>query len=164
MFRDNQGRFVLAGDGTFRFGVVVDGDDLLVENVRATWFGGMDDKDDNGETASGVLNNQEGRFTPLGCALPIPGGPRTSGSPFPMLPWRIQVRVYNCGNHRMITVPLIDRGPAKPPFANAALDLTQSAFAALGGNKAFGHITVNFRVLGGVRYLSSTVRSTLSRG
>ena len=35
MFRDSQGRFVLAGDGSFRFGVVVDGDDLLVENVHA---------------------------------------------------------------------------------------------------------------------------------
>jgi hypothetical protein len=73
MFRDGQGRFVLAGDGSFRFRVVVDGDDLLVENARATWFGGNDDKDDNGHTASGVLNDQEGNLTPMGCALPIPG-------------------------------------------------------------------------------------------
>lgn len=163
MFRDNQGRFVLAGDGSFLFKVVVDGHDLLVENARATWFGGKDDKYDDGQTASGVLNNQEGYLTPMGCALPIPNGTRTRGTPFPRLPWRIQVRVYNRANGKMITVPLIDRGPAKPPYANAAIDLTQSAFAGLGGNKEVGHISVNFRVLGGARYLSAEVRSAMAR-
>jgi rare lipoprotein A (peptidoglycan hydrolase) len=80
-----------------------------------------------------------------------------------MLPWRIQVRVFNLANHKMITVPLIDRGPAKPPHADAALDLTQSAFASLGGSKAIGHIRVNYRVLGGARYLSAGVRSSMAR-
>ncbi len=157
MFRDTQGRVVLIGDGSFTFKVVVDGDDLLVENVRATWFGGKDDNYDNGHTASGVLNNQDGLSTPLGCALPIPGGHATSGTPFPKLPWKTQVRVFNIHTARTITVPLIDIGPAKPPAANAALDLTQSAFAALGGNKKAGSIRVNYRVIGGAKFLDLKV-------
>jgi hypothetical protein len=161
MFRDKSGRAVLEGDGQWGFQLVVDGQDLLVENVYATWFGGKDDKYDNGHTASGILNNQEGLQTPLGCALPIPGSSKTVGTPLPRLPWQTQVRVYNCQTGKTVVVPLIDIGPAKPPSANAALDLTQSAFGALGGNKVKGRIKVNYRVLGGAIYLTTDIKRSI---
>jgi len=156
MYKDHLGRSVLVGDGSYGFKVVIDGGDLLVENVNATWFGGSDDPDDDGNTASGIRNDQDGPHTPLGCALPIPGSPKTVGTPFPRLPWLTRVRVYSLETGRTASVPLIDIGPAKPPNANAALDLTQSAFAALGGNKKTGRIKVNYRVIGGVAFLLRT--------
>ncbi len=144
---------VLKGDGSYGFRVVVAGNDLTVDDVYATWFGGIDDPGDDGQTASGVLNNQAGPQTPLGCALPIPGSPKTAGTPFPRLPWNIEVEVHCKDTGKGIVVPLIDVGPAKPPAAHAAIDLTQSAFMALGGHKPEGKIKVNYRVIGGAKYV-----------
>src|SRR5262245_4363779 len=45
---------ILRGDGSFTFTAEVSGDDIVVRNVKATWFGGADDPEDNGETASGI--------------------------------------------------------------------------------------------------------------
>ena len=39
--------------------------------AAATWFGGDDDPEDNGQTASGVPT--KGNPTLLGCALPLNG-------------------------------------------------------------------------------------------
>lgn len=157
MFRDKLERLVLSGDGSFKFQAIVEGEDIVVRNVWATWFGGKDDKDDNKDTASGVLNNQEGPQTPPGCALPMSGCHcrRTEGSPLPKIPWHTHVRVSNQENGRTVIVPLIDIGPAKPPFAYAAIDLTQSTFAALGGDKRRGRFKVEYRILGGSRYIRS---------
>lgn len=52
MFRDAQGTWVLSGDGSYKFRAVIDGRDLVVRDVKATWFGGDDDPDDDGFTAS----------------------------------------------------------------------------------------------------------------
>lgn len=153
MYKDQSGRSVLVGDGSYGFEVIVDGSDLLVENVYATWFGGNDDPGDDGNTASGVMNNQPGPSTPLGCALPIPGSPKTMGTPLPRLPWLTQVRVYSLETGKTVTIPLIDIGPARPPAADAAIDLTQSAFAALGGIKHKGRLKVNYRIVGGAAYI-----------
>src|SRR5262245_32429214 len=47
-------REIIEGTEGWNFKVFVDGEDLVVENVRATCFGGADDPQDSGETASGV--------------------------------------------------------------------------------------------------------------
>jgi hypothetical protein len=166
MYRDSQGRLILAGNGSYTFQVIVEGQDLVVRDVRATWFGGKDDRSDNGHTASGVLNNQEGPLTPRGCALPMSGRHDflTEGSPLPKLPWGTTVRVFNRETGRTIVVPLIDSGPRKPtlpPHTHAAIDLTQSAFAALGGSKARGHMKVDYRVLGGVKHLPERIKAAI---
>lgn len=94
----------------WNFTVLVDGDDLVVSNVRATAFGGYDDAGDNGETASGMPTKHLPE--PFGCALPIlPGESATSNSPFPLLPWGTVVQV-TCGDV-VFFCPLIDNGPAR---------------------------------------------------
>ena len=49
---------------------------------------------------------------------------------------------------RRVTVPLIDLGPAAPPHAHAAIDLTVAAFRALGGDPKAGDMEVCFRIRG----------------
>lgn len=151
MYKDSQGRTVLQGDGEWGFEVIVDGNDLLVLNARATWFGGDCDPEDNGETASGVLT--KGHPDLLGCALPISGFSVTNGSPMPHLPWNIMVRVYCPETNKDISVPLIDLGPSKPPRANAQIDLTKATFRALGVPTRNGELTCRYRVIGGAKYV-----------
>jgi len=151
MYKDPQGRTVLEGDGQWGFKVTVDGDDLLVDPARATWFGGDSDPEDNGETASGVMT--KGHPDLLGCALPIGGFNVTAGSPMPHLPWNIQVRIYCPATNKDVTVPLIDLGPSKPPRANAQIDLTKATFRALGVPPSQGELRCRFRVLGGAKYV-----------
>jgi len=129
---------------------VVNGD-ILVTGRHATWFGGANDPQDDGETASGISTKANPRL--LGCALPMDFGPKAkhnpcAGSPLPRLPWFARVVVTNVANGRSLTVQLIDLGPSAAPVAEAAIDLTQAAFVALGGDLEVGKITVDFRIPG----------------
>ncbi len=139
---------LLHGDGRYGFAARIDGNDLVVSSVRATWFGGAHDPCDNGQTASGLSTRLHPEL--LGCALPMNGYRLTRGSPLPDLPWvSTSVRVTCPATGKQITVALIDLGPAAPPHAHAAIDLTVAAFRALGGNPAQGSLTVDFRIPGG---------------
>lgn len=144
----------LVGDGTWYFTALVEGDDIVVRGQTATWFGGDDDPGDNGETASGVVTR--GNPSILGCALPMRGfnSAKTNGSPIPRLPWNTQVRVFCHQTSQVITVPLIDLGPAKS--TGHALDLTQAAFKALGVSKEAGVMTADFRIIDGAKLASLT--------
>lgn len=147
---------VLRGDGSYGFTARIEGDDLVVRGARATWFGGANDPQDSGETASGLST----RLHPLllGCALPMNGFRVTRGSPLPRLPWMTTVvEVTRPANGRKVSVPLIDLGPAAPPHAHAAIDLTRAAFRALGGDLASGEMTVDFRIPGGALRLPESV-------
>jgi hypothetical protein len=161
VYRDELGRAVLTGDGSYEFTAVVDGADLVVRDVTATWFGGDQDPMDSGMTASGVVTR--GHPDLMGCALPQSGRhcEATEGSPLPRLPWHTCVQVYNRATHAVVKVELIDVGPAKPPRAHAAIDLTQAAFRALGGTTGQGVMAVDYRVFGGARYLPSEIREEL---
>jgi len=141
---------LLIGDKGFYFHAVVVGPDLVVRGVLATWFGTALDKQDNGETASGVSTLK----TPdvVGCALPMHGFglAATEGSPLPRIPWFTKVRVGTpAGN--WLDVPLIDLGPAR--YTNHGIDLTPVAFQKLGGTINKGILSVDYRVLGGAHYL-----------
>ena len=127
---------------------VVNGD-IVVTGRHATWFGGANDPQDDGETASGVSTKANPSF--LGCALPMDLGPGAkhnpcAGAPLPKLPWFTSVVVTNLATGRTLTVKLIDLGPSGRPVAEAAIDLTQAAFVALGGDLEEGKITVDFRI------------------
>src|SRR4051812_11727678 len=91
---------------SYHFSVRIDGNDLVVVNVKSTWFGGANDPEDNGETASGVSTIEYPET--LGCALPLPGIPATRGTPLPKLRWFTTVQVTNRGNGRTLDVELID--------------------------------------------------------
>jgi hypothetical protein len=141
-------------DGARRtnFAVNIEGDDLVARNVVCTWFGGPNDHQDSGETASGVNTKENPNI--LGCSLPMDGfhHAATDGSPIPRLPWNTFVKVRNLANNREISVPLIDLGPSLFAPSGAAIDLTESAFRLIGGSTDRGKIQVDFVIPGAAQY------------
>ncbi|XHR30401.1 MAG: septal ring lytic transglycosylase RlpA family protein [Chthoniobacteraceae bacterium] len=140
---------VLKGNGTWGFVVLVDGNDLVVRGAKATWFGGANDPQDNGETASGVSTKKRPYI--LGCALPMNFGP-CNGSPIPRVPWGTKVEVNHLASGKTITVPVIDLGPARG--TGNAIDLTPAAFKQF-ASLAEGKIMVDYRIPGGAKYLTA---------
>jgi hypothetical protein len=159
---------ILRGDGSFPFVAIADGDDLLVENVNCTWFGGPSDPGDDGQTASGV--NTKNNPGIKGVALPMDGfhHPATNGSPIPKLPWRTKVVVRNLHGGEG-SFELIDLGPSKHAASHAAIDLTPPAFEQIGGSLRDGIIKVSYRIIGGATHLpgfampSVSLRHSLTR-
>lgn len=148
----------------YPWAALVEGDDLVVRGEEATWFGGSNDPMDDGCTASGVSTKANPHL--LGCSLPMDLGPFAKhnpckGSPFPKLPWFSKVLVTNRDTATSVTVQLIDIGPSAPPVATAAIDLTQAAFRALGGDLKAGRLPVDFRILGAAKQLGLGEPSTL---
>lgn len=140
-----------SGDGHWGFSAEVDGDDLVVRNVRATWFGGDDDPNDDGQTASGV--NTKDNALCMGVALPMNGynSHICQGSPLIKFPWNTRVKVYNHGTGAVAYLPLIDIGPSKRTDGaeQGAIDLTQAAMKSLCGGHLQGEIRVDYRIVGG---------------
>jgi hypothetical protein len=142
----------------YHFTVSVEGEDLVVRNVSATWFGGQNDKQDNGTTASGVSTLANPWL--IGCALPMDNGfplgkaNPCQGSPLPKIPWGTRIDVLNNDNGLSITATLIDYGPSAPPEAHASIDLTPSGFMNLGGKLAVGVLpNISYRIPGGAKIL-----------
>lgn len=147
---------ILRGDGTWPWSAHVDGDDILVIGVRATCFGGSNDPQDSGETASGI--STKGNPTLKACALPMiyTGKNRAllaalGGSPIPKMPWKTQVEVMS--NGKRLVVPVIDLGPAKK--TGNAIDLTIAAARYFDGRATATNFAMDcsFRILGGAKYL-----------
>lgn len=140
---------VLKGDGTWAFVAIVDGNDLVVRDAKTTWFGGVTDLQDNGETASGISTIK--RPDILGCALPMNFGP-CKGSPLPRIPWGTKVEVKHLASGETITVTLIDLGPGHS--TGNALDLTPAAFKQF-APLSEGKILVDYRIPNGASYLTA---------
>jgi len=139
---------ILKGDGSFAFTAEVDGEDIVVRNAQATWFGGANDPEDDGETASGVSTKKRPNIQ--GCALPLSYGP-CAGSPIPKVPWGTKVEVTHLETGDKITVPVIDLGPARD--TGHAIDLTVAAFEQF-APLSVGKIVVDYRILGAARRLT----------
>ena len=139
------------GDGSFGFVAVVDGDDLVITDVRATWFGGDSDPNDSGDTASGISTKNNPDI--LGCSLPMSTiEPRAcAGSPFRKLKWKTEIHVFNAVTNQVVTCQLIDVGPAKRKDGakQGAIDLTPAAMKAIWNGVMHDEATVNFRIIGG---------------
>lgn len=134
----------------YSFSVLVDGEDLVVENIRMTCFGGYEDTGDNGQTASGMPTKH--RPEPFGCALPIlPSVNSTSNSPFPLLPWGTVVHVV-VGEIEFFC-PLIDNGPGKE--TGNALDLAPRCARLLKADATANNFEAvgSYRVLKGATFL-----------
>jgi uncharacterized protein (TIGR02594 family) len=134
-------------------GVLVQGDDLVVRNARASNF-------NDRKTASGITANDP---NVLGCALPLPGSPETQGTPLPTIgltKTRPKVLVKNRGNQKQITVELIDVGPSALVSSKAGIDLTFAAFTGLGEDLSKGIIPVDFTVIGGARFVAPDLLSS----
>ena len=139
---------VLTGTGFWGFTPVVDGKDIVVRGAVATWFGGADDPEDNGETASGISTKKRPAIE--ACALPMNFGP-CKGSPLPRVPWGTPVEVTDVATGEKIIVPVIDLGPARG--TGHAIDLTPAAFKRF-APIAQGKVKVDFRIPGGARWVT----------
>lgn len=148
----------LVGDGhwsdTFR--PYVPGENIRADSVKGTRFGGADDSQDGGTTASGISTANHPEL--LGCSLPFrqvvrgkPFGP-TLGSPIPHLPYLItHVTITSHKTGKSITVPLLDIGPSKG--TNHGIDMTNATVKALGLALSDGVYEVDFEILGGAHYV-----------
>lgn len=160
-----QGNRILTGDGSFPWTAEIDGDDIVIRNARATCFGGSDDPQDDGSTASGISTKANPELQ--ACSLPMnytgPDGPTRRaliGSPIPMLPWKTMVRVTpNAFQHpgtddtpSYIDVPVIDLGPARD--TGNAVDLTIAAARCFipSATASDFELRCEVRILGGARY------------
>jgi len=164
---DAQGRTVLEGDGTWPWlQPIVDDLDLIVRGVIATTFGGTDDPDDDGDTSSG-FSTREHPEVPV-CSLPQNNrGNATRGCPIPRLPWGIThagtiipagtlVEVQSHQTAKAIRVPLADNGPShyyKGKEIKHGIDLTKPTFTALGLDPDAGTAIVDYRIIGGAKYV-----------
>ncbi len=165
MFISHMGRKILIGDGTWPFTVNVEGSDLIVENIMITCFGGGDDPQDRGETASGVNTKLNPNI--LGVSLPMDGRAfhmseaehkALDGSPIPKIPWHTLVEVTIGGKTIVPDDGVIDLGPGKQasyPNEPHALDLTVAAAKLFnsGANARNFEARGSFRIMGGARYI-----------
>lgn len=156
---------ILTGDGSFPWTVEIVGDDIVVRNAKATWFGGSNDPQDSGETASGC--GTRGRPDLLAASLPMdyrgshrPTRQALMGSPIPMMPFGLDndcnprkdgawVEVTFLKTGAKITIPVIDLGPAKT--TGNALDLSVAAFKQF-APIVTGKIICDYRIIGAARY------------
>jgi len=132
------------------FGVRVEGEDLVVEDGRATCWGGFGDAQDDGETASGMSTRHVPE--PFGVALPVlPNEASTAGSPLPLLPWGTVVKVsWSSGE---FYAPLIDNGPARSTGNAIDLTLRCARLVDAGATASDFEARVSYRVLGGARFV-----------
>lgn len=137
--------------------VYIEGDDLVLKDVRCTCFGGINDPQDSGATASGISTKPP---STMGCALPrnYTGSHKATrvaleGSPIPeRLPWHTKVEVKS-GSKKLI-VPFIDLGPNLKTTKNA-LDLTVAAAKKFKANASATNFEMmcDYRIIGGAKYL-----------
>ena len=146
---------ILRGDGTWPWHAMIDGEDIVVTGARATCFGGSNDPEDSGETASGISTKRNPKLA--ACALPMRYAGRNrallkalGGSPIPKVPWKTPVQI-TCGR-KTITVPVIDLGPAKR--TGNAIDLTIAAARMFDPRATATRFAarVDFRILGAAKH------------
>lgn len=147
----------------------IDGADLVVENVRATCFGGRYDSGDDGQTESGVLNNGSDPNL-FGIALPIrstEAATRQSPLAFrgPHIPWRSTVMLWRSalGESTAIATELIDNGPDFERYPDHAIDLNPNVAHAFAPDFPLDKLAndwesepseFSFRIIDGARWIS----------
>jgi hypothetical protein len=158
------GLIPLRGDGTWPWVAYIDGDDIVVKGAKATCFGGANDPQDSGETASGISTKKYPHLA--ACSLPMDGRmwPNLSaaerkaldGSPIPRLgdwPKRaLDTVVEITSGGKTISVPVIDLGPGKR--TGHAIDLTVAAARKFNPKATATNfkITCDFRIKGAAKF------------
>ena len=127
----------------------VDGDDILVRGGTATYFGDSADTQDNGVGAWGWQTRKHPGY--LGVALPVRYGKLFTLSPLPRLPQFSPVRVFSPKTGVVQYAHLIDLGPH--PDTGRVLDMTIGLVRALGLDPKAGVWDIDYRVIGGAKYL-----------
>jgi len=158
---DTSDNIILRGDGSWPWNAFIDGDDITVVGCRGTCFGGGNDPQDDGSTASGVSTKLDPGI--VGCALPLAytgSSPALlkalGGSPIPKVPWKTQVEVTRLSDGKKVTVELIDLGPAK--YTGNAIDLTIAAARLFDPHASASNFELqcSYRILGAAKYAAAT--------
>jgi len=142
----------------------IDGKDVWFRSIKTTWFGGADDPQDSGETASGFSTKSHPET--FGAALPMDIGaqfPATHGSGIPKMPYWIMVKALNRTTGKSIYAPLIDLGPNIQDHPENGLDLTKPAFKALGVDPSVGVQYVDYCILNGAKYFPVPSHATVTQ-
>ncbi len=157
---------LLRGDGSWPWTATVDGDDIVVSGL-ATAFGGEDDSQDDGGTASGF--DTRGHPGLMACSLPMRDDNLEAlrGSPIPRMPFGLRADGTRSPRGAWVAVsfdgadgppavlPVIDLGPGKR--TGHVLDLTVAAArlrdAGATANNFLARVT--YRILGGARYATN---------
>lgn len=155
------GAQILAGDGTWPWRAFVDGLDIVVTNARATCFGGADDPQDSGETASGISTKDNPDLAAV--SLPMDGRmfhglspaehAALDGSPLPRVPWETKVMVTSGGVSHIF--PVIDLGPGKR--TGNAIDCTKAAARKFKPNATTRDFEMrcDLRIIGGAQFVKA---------
>lgn len=144
----------------------IDGEDLVVRNIKATCFGGQYDAGDNGQTESGKLNDGSDPKL-MGIALPIRSTEAaTRNSPLafrgPHIPWETHVWVWKGDdpNNGLDTI-LIDNGPNTLVYPTHALDCNPNVALHFSPGYDIRKIAnewsmdgMNYRIIGGAKFVS----------
>jgi hypothetical protein len=151
----------------------VDGDDLCVDNIVITCFGGACDPQDDGSTASGISTKKNPKIAAVSVAMDgrrFPGISQAvhaalDGSPIPKMPFGTKVVVTIGGISSTPTFGIIDLGPGKQasgPGDPHGLDLTPGAAMVFDTRPAEilardFEARGSFRILGGAKYLTAEI-------
>jgi len=158
---DPDGLVFLTGDGTWPWRAFIDGPDILVRGARATCFGGADDPQDSGDTASGISTKDDPTIEAV--SLPMDGRmfhglnaaehAALDGSPLPRVPWKTLVSVTHGGVSH--TFPVIDLGPGKR--TGNALDLTKGAARRFNPKATTTNFEMicDYRIIGGAQFVKA---------
>jgi hypothetical protein len=146
--------------------VEVDGEDLVVRDIRATCFGGAFDAGDNGETESGILNDGSDPKL-MGIALPIrstEAATRLSPLAFkgPHIPWETHVWVWRGDDPATgCDTILVDNGPDVLTYPTHALDLNPNVAAFFSPDfdprklaNEWSMSGMSYRIVGGAKWVS----------
>jgi hypothetical protein len=171
---------ILKGDGSWPFQAAIDGDDIVVNDIVITCFGGwgdghIGDPQDSGRTASG-RNTKTQRIEGVSIAMDSrqfpgmkdrdPAGYNALlGSPLPKIDWGTKVEVTIKGKTFTPKDGIVDLGPGKHATKDEAephaLDLTPLAAALFEPNTPISRLATQFeqrgsyRILGGAKFVAT---------
>lgn len=127
--------------------------------VRATCFGGADDPQDSGETASGISTRANPDLQ--ACSLPMRHDSikALQGSPLPKMPWltKVEVKMWHPdagpSDGLVYRFPVIDLGPGRR--TGNAIDLTIAAAQKFKPEATARNFEMKcwVRIIGGAKYL-----------
>ena len=162
---------ILRGDGTWPFTARIEDEDIVCEDIVITCFGGANDPQDSGATASGISTKANPNIEGVSIAMDGRQFGRLSpaehraldGSPFPRMPWGTKVIITVEGRQFAPGAGIIDLGPGKQaskgPHDPHALDVTVAVAArirpAIPRHKLSTQFSArgSFRILGGAKYV-----------
>lgn len=134
----------------------IDGEDLVIRHARVTCFGGANDPQDNGDTASGVSTKDP---AVVGCALPMrtPTLKELRDSPLPRMPWKTEVMFTEESTLKAQAIPVIDLGPALHTGNAGDLTIAAAKFFNPHASATNFEMIATIRVIGGAKYLRGDV-------